>query len=140
MSTQLRLFHPDDASHVVDLWQTCGLTRPWNDPHKDIQRKLDESPELFIVAGHNGKLVGSVMAGYDGHRGWIYYLAVLPQYQSRGIGQKLLHEAEARLRAIGCPKVQLMIRQDNSVDAFYLGLGYEPAEVRVLGKRLIADE
>lgn len=140
MQIQFRQFHPDDTEQTVALWQACGLTRPWNDPHKDIERKLQQEPELFIVAEHDGLLLGSVMAGYDGHRGWIYYLSVLPQYQSQGLGKKLVQQAEQRLRSKGCPKIQLMIRQDNSgVQDFYHTLGYEQAEVVVLGKRLIED-
>jgi ribosomal protein S18 acetylase RimI-like enzyme len=140
MQIQFRQFHPDDTEQTVALWQACGLTRPWNDPHKDIERKLQQEPELFIVAEHNGRLLGSVMAGYDGHRGWIYYLSVLPQYQSQGLGKSLVLQAEQRLHSKGCPKIQLMIRQDNSgVQDFYRTLGYEQAEVVVLGKRLIED-
>jgi len=141
MQIELRPFHIDDADQTVALWQACGLTRPWNDPYKDIQRKLAEEPDLFVLAVQDAQVIGSVMAGYDGHRGWIYYLAVLPQYQSLGLGRQLLQHAEEGLHALGCPKVQLMIRQDNSVvQAFYRTLGYEPAEVQVLGKRLIADQ
>ncbi|PJX22136.1 GNAT family acetyltransferase [Advenella sp. S44] len=140
MQLQIRQFHPDDTEQIIALWQACGLTRPWNDPYKDIDRKLQQAPELFMVAQQDGQLVGSVMAGYDGHRGWIYYLCVVPQYQSQGIGKRLVLQAEQRLRAKGCPKVQLMIRQDNStVQSFYQTMGYEPAEVLVLGKRLIED-
>ena len=140
MQIQFRQFHPDDTEATVALWQACGLTRPWNDPHRDIERKLQQEPELFIVAEHNGQLMGSVMAGYDGHRGWIYYLSVLPQYQSQGLGKSLVLQAEQRLRSRGCPKIQLMIRHENSgVQDFYRTLGYEQAEVVVLGKRLIED-
>lgn len=141
MQIEFRPFQTDDADQIVALWQVCGLIRPWNDPYKDIQRKLDEDPSLFRVAVCDTQVIGSVMAGFDGHRGWIYYLAVLPQYQSRGLGKRLVQDAEERLCAIGCPKIQLMIRQENNaVNAFYQTLGYEPADVLVLGKRLIADE
>ena len=140
MQIQFRPFHPNDTQQTVALWQACGLTRPWNDPHKDIERKLQQEPELFIVAESEGQLVGSVMAGYDGHRGWIYYLSVLPQCQSQGVGKRLVQQAEQRLLDKGCPKIQLMIRSDNSsVQAFYETLGYEAGEVVVLGKRLIED-
>ncbi|HBP29408.1 MAG: GNAT family acetyltransferase [Advenella sp.] len=140
MQIQFRQFLPHDTEQTVALWQACGLTRPWNDPHKDIERKLQQEPELFIVAELNGQLLGSVMAGYDGHRGWIYYLSVLPQYQSQGVGKSLVQQAEQRLRSKGCPKIQLMIRHDNNgVQDFYRTLGYEQAEVVVLGKRLIED-
>lgn len=140
MQIQFRQFHPDDTEQTVALWQACGLTRPWNDPYKDIKRKLQQEPELFLIAEQNGRLLGSVMAGYDGHRGWIYYLAVLPQYQSQGVGKSLVLQAEQQLRSKGCPKIQLMIRHDNSgVQDFYRTLGYEQADVVVLGKRLIED-
>jgi len=141
MQIQFRPFHPDDTEQTVALWQACGLTRPWNDPRKDIERKLQEEPELFIVAESDGQLLGSVMAGYDGHRGWIYYLSVLPAYQSQGVGKSLVLQAEQQLLAKGCPKIQLMIRSDNSsVQAFYSALGYESADVVVMGKRLIEDQ
>ncbi len=141
MQIELRPFHINDTEQTVALWQACGLTRPWNDPYRDIQRKWDEEPSLFIVADQGGQIVGSVMAGYDGHRGWIYYLAVTPQLQSQGIGKRLALVAEEKLLALGCPKIQLMIRRDNNeVDAFYKSLGYEPSDVLVLGKRLIQDQ
>ncbi|AHG63514.1 GNAT family acetyltransferase [Advenella mimigardefordensis] len=141
MQIQFRPFHPDDTEHIVALWQACGLTRPWNDPRKDIERKLQEEPELFIVAESEGQLLGSVMAGYDGHRGWIYYLSVRPTHQSQGVGKSLVLQAEQKLLARGCPKIQLMIRSENSsVQAFYSALGYESADVVVLGKRLIEDQ
>ncbi len=140
MQIAIRPFHIDDMEPTISLWQACGLTRPWNDPRKDIQRKLDEAPALFLLAVHAERVVGSVMAGYDGHRGWIYYLAVLPDYQSHGIGKKLVLESEDRLLALGCPKIQLMIRRDNhTVSAFYQAMGYEASDVLVLGKRLIED-
>ena len=141
MQIQFRQFHPDDTEQIVALWQACGLTRPWNDPRKDIERKLQEEPELFIVAEREGELLGSVMAGYDGHRGWIYYLSVLPAQQAQGVGKSLVLQAEQKLLAKGCPKIQLMIRSDNSsVRAFYSALGYESADVVVMGKRLIEDQ
>ena len=141
MQIQLRAFVPDDTPGIVALWQACGLTRPWNDPYKDIERKLAEDPELLVVAEADRQVVGSAMVGYDGHRGWVYYLAVAPAMQKKGVGRALTQHAEALLLARGCPKVQLMIRQDNArVKDFYLAQGYEPAEVLVLGKRLIADD
>lgn len=126
---------------VVALWTECGLTRPWNDPHRDIARKLGEQPELFSVAASEGTVVGSCMAGFDGHRGWIHYLAVSPAAQGKGVGRALVAHAEHALESRGCPKVQLMIRPDNGgVANFYEALGYESVETRVLGKRLIADD
>ncbi|KAM9862232.1 GNAT family acetyltransferase [Leucobacter sp. BZR 635] len=136
----IRQFHPSDTEAAVALWETCGLTRPWNDPRADIARKLSVQPELFLVAEIAGEIVGSVMAGYDGHRGWMYYLATDPEHRGRGIGRALVAEAERLLEGIGCPKAQLMVRSDNAAaQGFYTGLGYELNEVLVLGKRLIAD-
>jgi ribosomal protein S18 acetylase RimI-like enzyme len=137
---RIRVFAPDDEAAVVRLWQDCGLTRPWNDPHKDITRKLSEQPELFLVASRDGAIVGSAMAGFDGHRGWIYYLAVAPAQQRSGLGRALMREVESLLRARGCPKINLQVRSSNSgVLAFYQGLGYETEDLVCMGKRLSAD-
>lgn len=139
-SVTIRQFEPADANATVALWEACGLTRPWNDPHADIARKLAVQPELFLVAEAGGDIVGSVMAGYDGHRGWMYYLATAPAHRGQGVGGSLVAAAEGLLAAMGCPKSQLMVRDDNhpAID-FYTGLEYEPNAVLVLGKRLIAD-
>lgn len=142
MNVVIREFDERDTEQVVHLWETCGLTRPWNDPRADIARKLAVQPELFLVAddASGAGVVASVMAGYDGHRGWLYYLATAPERRGKGLARTLVAEAERRLHAIGCPKVQLMVRADNeAVGALYAGLGYENAEVSVLGKRLIDD-
>lgn len=138
MSLRIRPFERADTESVVALWEEAGLTRPWNDPHRDIERKLSVQPELFLVALDGDRLVGSVMAGYDGHRGWLYYLA--SREPGRGIGRALVAEAEERLVALGCPKVQLMVRRDNeAARGFYDALGYEPVDVWMAGRRLIAD-
>lgn len=138
MSIGIRVFRRDDADAVVALWQAAGLTRPWNDPSRDIERKLAVQPELFLVAVDRDEIVGTVMAGYDGHRGWMYYLA--SARAGEGIGRALVAEVEERLRAMGCPKVQLMVRTDNEVArGFYDALGYEVFEVWTTGERLIAD-
>ena len=122
------------------LWESVGLTRPWNDPRKDIARKLAVQPELFLVAEDEDRVVGSVMAGYDGHRGWLYYLASDPGRRGEGIARGLVAEVEVRLLAMGCPKVQLMVRPDNaSARGFYDALGYEPFDTWSTGKRLIDD-
>ncbi|WP_106813594.1 GNAT family acetyltransferase [Microbacterium timonense] len=140
MTIVIRPFDVSETEAVVSLWQAVGLTRPWNNPYQDIRRKLSVQPELFLVAVADGAVVGSVMAGYDGHRGWLYYLASDPQRRGQGIGRRLVHEAEERLLAMGCPKVQLMVRPDNGIArGFYDELGYEPFEVWTTGKRLIAD-
>lgn len=138
MSIRIRTFDRSDTEAVVALWEAAGLTRPWNDPHHDIERKLAVQPELFLVAVDRDELVGSVMAGYDGHRGWLYYLASARSRE--GIGRALVAAAEERLVRMGCPKVQLMVRPDNeAAHGFYDALGYEPFEIWTTGKRLIAD-
>jgi ribosomal protein S18 acetylase RimI-like enzyme len=137
----VRPFQADDEKAVVSLWQQCGLTRPWNDPHKDIARKLCVQADLFLVALLDGRIVGSVMAGYDGHRGWINYLAVAPEHHGKGWGRRLMTEAECRLLALGCPKINLQVRSSNkAVIEFYRRIGYVQDDVVSFGKRIIADE
>ena len=134
---QIRPFEPKDEESVVRLWTNCGLVVPWNDPRRDIQRKLKVQPELFLVACLDGRVVGSVMAGYDGHRGWINYLAVLPEHQRAGIGRRLMEQAETRLRGMGCPKINVLVRTENAaVIAFYRRLGFKTDDVVSLGKGL----
>lgn len=140
MSIDVRPFSLSDTDAVVALWQETGLTRPWNNPYQDISRKLTVQPELFLVATEEGALVGTVMAGYDGHRGWLYYLAAAASHRGRGVGRLLVAEAERLLEALGCPKVQLMVRPDNTgARGFYDALGYEPFETWATGKRLVVD-
>lgn len=137
----IRPFELADEEALIDLWRRCDLTRPWNDPHEDIRRKLAVQPELLLVAVEDDRLVGSVMIGYEGHRGWINYLAVAPELRRRGLGRALMAEAERRLLALGCPKVNLQVRAGNeSVVAFYERLGYSVDGTVSLGKRLIVDE
>lgn len=174
---EIRVFERRDTDEVIALWEDAGLTRPWNDPRADIERKLAVQPELFLVAveqtiaergtaedpastvttlpdstherastpgAHDTRtgtrIVGSVMAGYDGHRGWLYYLASATDRRGAGIGRALVSEAERLLQAMGCPKVQLMVRTGNEqVLGFYDALGYERFEVGNTGKRLIHD-
>ncbi|MES2531886.1 MAG: GNAT family acetyltransferase [Pseudomonadota bacterium] len=136
----LRAFQQDDAEAVVALWRLCGLVRPWNDPHKDIARKLSEQPELFLVGCIGAEVVSTAMVGFDGHRGWVYYLAVAPGMQRRSLGRAMMERAEQLLIARGCPKISLMVRSENSgVLTFYRELGYAEDKVSVLGKRLIPD-
>jgi len=140
VSFRVRPFERPDTESVIALWHAAGLTRPWNDPRKDIERKLQVQPELFLVAVDDDAVVGSVMAGYDGHRGWLYYLASDPTRRGEGIGRELVNEAERRLETLGCPKVQLMVRPDNvAARGFYDALGYESFDIWATGKRLIAD-
>ena len=136
-----RVYRDDDEAGVIELWRRCDLLRPWNHPQADIRRKRADSPELFFVAERDGRLVASCMAGYDGHRGWIYYLAVAPDLQRRGIASRLLAIAESGLRNLGCPKIDLLVRDTNQVViAFYRALGYAADPVAVMSKRLIEDE
>jgi len=104
---QIRAFKEGDTDEVVTLWRLCGLTRPWNDPHRDIARKLEVQRELFLVGVEegNGAIIASIMAGYEGHRGWVNYLAVHPDARGAGHGRSLMAEVEALLLARGCPKV-----------------------------------
>jgi ribosomal protein S18 acetylase RimI-like enzyme len=137
----IRPFDPAAADAVVALWERCQLTRPWNDPHKDIRRKLLVQPELFLVGVLDGIVVATVMAGYDGHRGWINYLGVDPDHQRKGLGRAIMEEAEQRLRAAGAPKINLQVRSTNTaVIAFYRSLGYAVDEVMSMGKRLEHDD
>ena len=122
---EIRPFREADEAPVVALWQACGLTRPWNDPHKDIARKLQVQRELFLVAEDEGRIVASVMAGYEGHRGWVNYLAVDVAHRRGGLGADLMRKVEDLLLARGCPKVSLLVRTSNvDVLAFYRALGY----------------
>lgn len=137
----IRAYQPTDESAVIALWEVCGLTRPWNDPHKDIARKLTEQPELFLVGVEGEKLMATAMVGFDGHRGWVYYLAVDPAFQRLSYGKQLMHEAEQLLIARGCPKINLLVRSSNTkVLKFYAELGYTQDDAVSLGRRLIADE
>lgn len=136
-SSDIRSFAPHEADAVVALWRRCGLVVPWNDPYRDISRKLDVQGDLFLVAVAGAEVVGTVMAGYDGHRGWLNYLAVDPSHRGEGLGRALVGEAEQRLRAFGCPKINLQIRTSNrEVVDFYRALGFSVDDVVSMGKRL----
>jgi ribosomal protein S18 acetylase RimI-like enzyme len=138
---KIRVYQPSDQSSVVALWRECGLVRSWNDPHKDIRRKLTVQPGLFLVGTIDGTVVASIMAGYDGHRGWVNYLAVAPRHRKSGLGRALMHKVEEELHAMGCPKLNLQVRTSNAgVIAFYRKLGYMQDDVVGMGKRLIPDE
>lgn len=126
-----------DEASVIALWRRCDLVVPWSDPIEDIRRKAAVQPDMFLVGTLGGDVVATVMAGYEGHRGWINYLAVAPERRRRGVGRRMMHAAEAALRAAGCPKINLQVRGTNTgVVAFYERLGFT-VEARVsLGKRL----
>jgi len=126
-----------DVDEVVDLWRRCGLTRPWNDPIDDIALARRGADATILVVRETGRLIATVMVGFDGHRGWVYYLAVDPDRQGGGLGRAIMDAAEGWLKARGAPKIQLMVR-DNNVAAlgFYDRLGFERQAVVTLGKRL----
>ena len=137
----IREFADTDADEVVALWEAAGLVRPWNDPRRDIERKKTVQRDLFLVAVDGDSILGAGMAGYDGHRGWVNYLAVRPDARQVGIGRALMAEFESRLLALGCPKVNLQVRAGNDeVLAFYARLGYTEDAAVSLGKRLIVDD
>ncbi|CAD5992272.1 GNAT family acetyltransferase [Agreia sp. COWG] len=137
---KIRPFAPSDTDAVITLWREAGLVRPWNDPRKDIERKLTTQPELFLVAEADERLVAVAMVGYDGHRGWVNYLAVASDSRGLSYGRLMMQEAERLLTELGCPKINLQIRADNAtVRAFYEHLGYTEDHAIGYGKRLIAD-
>lgn len=127
-------------SAVIRLWEKCGLTRPWNNPQLDIERKMKVNSELFLVGLVDGRVVASAMGGYEGHRGWVNYLAVEPECQRQGLAKLMMKAVEERLINMGCPKINVQVRSDNT-DAlkFYGKIGYNTEERTSLGKRLIED-
>jgi ribosomal protein S18 acetylase RimI-like enzyme len=126
-----------DALRVTDLWRRCGLTRPWNDPEADFRRALEGPASAVLLLEGDSGLAASIMVGWDGHRGWVYYLAVDPELRRRGEGRRMMAAAEQWLRARGAPKIQLMVREDNA-DAigFYEALGLTRQKVVTLGRFL----
>ena len=138
---EIRKYRASDEASVVRLWTNCGLVKSWNDPHKDIRRKLSVQPELFLVGVLDANVIATVMAGFDGHRGWVNYLAVAEECRRRGLGRMLMQRIENQLRDLGCPKLNMQVRSSNgAVLAFYERLGYTQDQVVSLGKRLIPDE
>ena len=133
---KIRAFDSADESQVIALWDRCGLLRPWNDPKKDIQRKRAVYPDQFLVGVEHDTVIATAMVGYDGHRGWIYYLAVSPDRQRMGLGRAIVAEAERTLRELGCPKINLQVRSTNAnVIAFYRRIGFVEDDVLSLGMR-----
>ncbi len=134
---KIRAYTQQDKEDVISLWDECGLVVPQNNPAKDIERKLKVDPELFLVGLRENAVVATVMGGYEGHRGWINYLAVKPAQQRKGYGQAIMQAVEALLIKKGCPKINLQVRKTNeSVIAFYAAIGYSNDNVVGLGKRL----
>lgn len=137
---KIRPYQDADEQSVVALWDACGLIVPQNDPVRDIQRKLKVNPEWFLVGVDDTHVIASCMVGYDGHRGWINYLAVAPSMQRMGLASRIMNEAERLLTAAGCPKINLQVRTTNgAVVAFYQSLGFKVDDVTSLGKRLEID-
>lgn len=138
---KIRPFENQDEAAVIQLWMDCGLVAPQNNPIQDIRRKSKVNPEWFLVGLENDTIVASCMAGYEGHRGWINYLAVSPGEQGKGYAKQIMQEAERLLREAGCPKINLQIRATNAkVIAFYESLGFAQDPVVSMGKRLEVDE
>lgn len=131
----VRDFIEDDRQAVIALWQRCGLTRPWNDPSTDIDLAIVAAASSILVGTTDGAVIASVMVGFDGHRGWVYYLAVDPDHARHGHGRTMMAAAENWLAARSAPKLELMVRNDNAAAiGFYQALGYEPQKVSVLAK------
>jgi ribosomal protein S18 acetylase RimI-like enzyme len=133
----IRPYEDSDRDAVIELWHACDLVVPWNDPARDIERKLKVRPDLFLVGEIEGRVAATCMAGYEGHRGWVNYLAVSPAYRRTGFGRLMMEAAEARLAAAGCPKLNVQIRTTNrEVVEFYRSIGYKTDDVFSMGKRL----
>ncbi len=136
----IRQFAPNDTNRVIFIWEQCDLVRNWNNPNFDIQRKLNFQKELFFVGLLNDEIIATAMFGYDGHRGWLNYFAVLPNFQKRGFGKQLMTFGEMALIEKGCPKLNLQIRNDNTKAInFYQKVGYKEDAAISFGKRLIED-
>ena len=137
MNLEINSYNPDYLNGVLNLWKNCSLIVSQNDPIEDIQKKLDFQPDLFFIGLLQGRVIGTVIAGYDGHRGWLNYLAVLPEYQRRGFGKQLVDRAVDALRALGCLKVNVQVRTSNvSVVDFYRNIGFLEEDRVSLGMRL----
>jgi ribosomal protein S18 acetylase RimI-like enzyme len=136
----IRQFVPNDTNRVIFIWEQCDLVRSWNNPNFDIQRKLNFQKELFFVGLLNDEIIATAMFGYDGHRGWLNYFAVLPNFQKRGFSKQLMTFGEMALIERGCPKLNLQIRNDNTKAInFYQKVGYKEDAAVSFGKRLIED-
>lgn len=138
---KIRPFELNDEEQVIALWKECKLVVPWNDPEKDIQRKLKVNPELFLVGIVDNNIVATIMGGYEGHRGWVNYLAVSPAHQRKGYGRQMMDAVEIKLRKMGCPKINLQVRDTNTqVIAFYNAIGYKLDNAVSMGRRLESDK
>ena len=135
---KIREFNIDDYPVVRDLWQTAGLIFRPGDELKDVRLKLERDPDLFLVAEEDERIVGSVIGGWDGRRGWIYHLAVNPEHQRKGIGGRLVREVEKRLVAKGAKKVNAQVYKWNEKSSnFFKAIGYETQpDLIMIGKQL----
>ena len=137
---KVRVYNKIDQETVILLWEECGLVVPQNNPARDIERKLKVDPDLFLVGTNETGVIATVMGGYEGHRGWINYLAVKPSEQRKGYGQAIMQAVEQRIKDKGCPKINLQVRSTNTqIIAFYSAIGYGNDNVVGLGKRLQQD-
>jgi ribosomal protein S18 acetylase RimI-like enzyme len=137
----IKPYHPDNQQAVINLWQACNLVVAWNDPIKDIQRKMLVDPDLFLIGELSEDIVATVMGGYEGHRGWINYLAVSPEHQRKGYARAMMQQVEALILQKGSPKINLQVRSNNiDVIQFYQAIGYDIENAVGLGKRLIPDD
>lgn len=135
----IRHLKPEEIGAAVYLWEVCDLTRPWNEAYADARRAVD-GPASVILAGFvNGELAGTAMVGADGHRAWVYYLAVSPARRGAGHGKALMKAAEDWARERGMPKLELMVRDGNDAAAFYGGIGYRREPVSVYSTWLASD-
>ncbi|MBR0795640.1 GNAT family acetyltransferase [Bradyrhizobium jicamae] len=126
-----------DVPRVIALWQACGLTRPWNDPAADIALARRGAHSTVLIGRHEDAIVATAMVGHDGHRGWVYYVAVDPNSQGKGLGRTIMASVEAWLRRAGVPKLQLLVRRENAkASGFYQSLGYEESTSVMLAKWL----
>lgn len=139
MTISFRDLASDDIQHAVRLWQACALTRPWNDPVLDAQKAIEGPTSTIVGSFADRSLIGTAMCGWDGHRGWIYYLAVDPEFRRWGVGRKLIAQCEVWLGQFGAPKIQLMVRSDNRDGSnFYNAIGYDEEEFRIFCRRVPA--
>jgi ribosomal protein S18 acetylase RimI-like enzyme len=137
----IKPYHPDNQQAVINLWQACNLVVAWNDPVKDIQRKMLVDPDLFLIGELSEDIVATVMGGYEGHRGWINYLAVSPEHQRKGYARAMMQQVEVLILQKGSPKINLQVRSNNiDVIHFYQAIGYDIENAVGLGKRLIPDD
>ena len=140
VAIEIRSFQQEDEVPLIKLWEKCDLVVAWNDPSKDISRKVQLDPEGLLLGWYDKSLIASVMAGYEGHRGWINYLAVDPEFRPKGLRKTMMKAAETYLEQFKCPKINLQIRAKNhQVIEFYKSIGFLQEEAINMGKRLIQD-